>query len=247
MPVQADKSTMLAACVSRSHTMIIEYYFSFDDGLDLAFEVNLDRSFDFGQDFSSAPEWTRLTNNQCQNCPLDRKHYSHCPAAIDLDKVISNVQMIAAHTKTNVRVVTPDREYLKRVTLEEGIRSLMGLIMATSACPVFRELRPNARTHLPFASREELVLRLCSIYLMKQYLLWREGKEPDWEMHGVIEQHKQLQLVNQAFWQRIMTAFQSDANSKALLGFFSVATDISRSMDAQLGRVKHVFFSTHPV
>ena len=64
---------------------------------------------------------------------VDKKVYSHCPAALDLDKVIQDLQKISALTKVNVRVLTAEREYVKRVTLEEGVRGLMGLIMATSA------------------------------------------------------------------------------------------------------------------
>nr|HQV23528.1 hypothetical protein [Agitococcus sp.] len=154
--------------------MIIQYFFSFDDGLDLNYDVQVNRRFSIHADYSHAPEWTKLTNNQCKNCPLDKKVYSHCPAALDLDKVIQDVHKISALTKVNVRVLTAEREYVKRVSLEEGMRALMGLIMATSACPVFCDLKPNARTHLPFASKEEGILRLASVYLMKQYFLWRE-------------------------------------------------------------------------
>jgi hypothetical protein len=117
--------------------MIIEYFFDFDDAKQLYFKVDLDRQFDFKQDLSQAPDWTKLDNNQCSNCPLKKSEFSHCPAALDLDKVMGGFQKIAAITKVKVTVITPEREYAKRVTLEEGVRALMGLIMATSACPVF--------------------------------------------------------------------------------------------------------------
>jgi len=224
--------------------MIIQYFFSFDDGLDLNYDIQVNRRFSIHADYSHAPEWTRLANNQCKNCPLDKKVYSHCPAALDLDKVIQDVQKLSALTKVNVRVLTAEREYVKRVTLEEGMRALMGLIMATSACPVFCDLKPNARTHLPFASKEESILRLASVYLMKQYFVWREGGSPDWELKGLIKEHAELQLVNHAFWQRVMAAFKSDANSKALLSFFTVSASISTSLDSQLAKMKSVFFSS---
>jgi hypothetical protein len=224
--------------------MQIEYYFSFDDGRDLTFIVDLDRHFDPARAVS-APGWTRLENHRCPNCPLDASTYTHCPAALDLDRVVSSFQRIPASLKANIRVVSQDREYNKRAQVEEGVRSLIGLIMATSACPVFQELKPNARTHLPFASREEQVLRLASLYLMKQYLNWRDGKEPDWDLRGVVVEHQELQKVNQAFWQRLMSAYEGDANSKALLSFFTVSADISKSLDAQLARMKNVFFSSH--
>ena len=223
--------------------MIIEYFFYFYDQKQLNFQVNLDRQYDFKQDLSAAPEWTKLDNNQCSNCPLKKTEYSHCPAALDLDKVITEFQGIPAITKLKVTVITPEREYSKRVTLEEGVRALMGLIMATSACPVFNVLKPNARHHLPFASREESVLRSASLYLLSQYLLAQEGGEPDWELKGLIKTNEQLQLVNHAFWQRTMTVFQSDANSKALLGFFTLSSNMSASLQSQLVKMKNVFYS----
>lgn len=224
--------------------MQIDYRFLFDDGRDLSFVVDLDRHFDTRLSRDSAPAWTRLGNCRCPNCPLDAAVYSHCPAALDLDKVVSSFQRIPSSLKVNVQVMAPDREYAKRAPVEEGVRSLIGLIMATSACPVFQELKPNARTHLPFASREEMVLRLASLYLMKQYLVWRDGKEPDWDLRGVVNEHQELQKVNQAFWQRLMTAYESDANSKALLSFFTISADVAKSLDSQLARMKNVFYSS---
>lgn len=219
----------------------IQYYFTFDDGLELKFSVDIDRHYDSRKIPADAPEWTRLANNQCQNCPLSKSEHSHCPAALDLDKVARDFQKLPAHTKANVRVVTPEREYVKRVGLEEGVRALMGLIMATSACPVFGALKPNARMHLPFATAQEFILRSASMYLMRQYFVAREGGTPDWELKGLIKTNEQLQLVNHAFWQRTVSAFQNDANSKALLSFFTLSSSVSSSLDAQLAKIKPIF------
>lgn len=222
----------------------IYYYFTFDDGLELKFDVDLDREFDPKRIPADTPEWTRLGNNQCSNCPLDKAVYSHCPAAIDLDKVARDFQKLPSHTKANVRVVTAEREYVKRVGLEEGVRAIMGLIMATSACPVFGELKANARMHLPFATPHEFITRSASLYLLRQYFIAREGGTPDWELKGLVKTNEQLQLVNHAFWQRTVTAFQNDANSKALLSFFTLSSSVSSSLDAQLAKVRPIFLSS---
>ena len=87
-------------------------------------------------------------------------------------------------------------------------------------------------------------MRLASVYLMKQYFVWREGGTPDWELKGLIKEHAELQLVNHAFWQRVMAAFNSDSNSKALLSFFTVSASISTSLDSQLAKMKNVFFTS---
>lgn len=227
--------------------MTIQYFFSFDDGASHKFEVDIDRKFNWSQDFSQAPAWTRLGNNQCSNCPLSRDSHSHCPAALDLDRVARDFQRFPAQTKVNIRVVTPEREYTKRASLEEGVRALMGLIMATSACPIFQELKPNARNHLPFASKDEFILRSATMYLMKQYFIMKDGGTPDWEMKGLVKTNEQLQLVNHAIWQRVVAAFQNDSNSKALLSFFTMSSSVSASLEAQLSKIKPVFFSGQSV
>lgn len=224
--------------------MTIQYFFTFDDGLELKFNVDIDRVFDVKQDLSKAPGWTRLDNNQCSNCPLSKDKFSHCPAALDLDKVARDFQRFPAQTKVNVRVVTPEREYVKRASLEEGVRALMGLIMATCACPIFSQLKPNARNHLPFASKDEFILRSASMYLMNQYFIYKDGGQPDWELKGLVKTNEQLGLVNHAFWQRVVAAFQNDSNSKALLSFFTMSSSVSASLDAQLNKIKPVFFSS---
>lgn len=220
----------------------IQYYFTFDDGHEFKFSVDLDRVYNPKKTPVNAPKWTELTNNQCSNCPLDKKEHSHCPAALDMDEVMRDFQKLPSHTKANVRVVTPDREYVKRVGLEEGVRALMGLIMATSGCPILGSLKANARMHLPFASSQEFILRSASMYLMRQYFVAKEGGEPDWEFKGLVKMNEQLQLVNHAFWQRTIAAFQNDSNSKALLSFFSMSSSVSSSLDAQLKKIKPMFF-----
>ena len=221
---------------------MIEYFFKFEDGKQLQVKVDLERELDPKQNLAGAPEWTRLDNNQCAICPLKASQVSHCPAALDLDKVIHQFQGIPAATKLHVTVKTPERDYLKHVTLEEGVRAMMGLIMATSACPVFSLLKPNARHHLPFASVDEFVLRAASLYLLRQYFIAQEGGKPDWALQGLIKANEQLQLVNHAFWQRSMTAFKNDVNSKALLSFFTLSSNMSASLPNQMSKMKRVFY-----
>lgn len=221
---------------------MVEYFFNFDDGKQLRVQVDVERKFDFKHSLAAAPPWTRLDNNQCSICPLRKDLFSHCPAALDLDKVIHQFQGIPAMTKLDVVVKTPERDYMKHVSLEDGVRAMIGLIMATSACPVFSLLRPNARHHLPFVSVDEFVLRAASLYLMRQYFITQEGGQPDWTLTGLIKANEQLQLVNHAFWQRSLNAFQNDVNSKALLSFFTLSSSMSASLPSQLSKMKRVFY-----
>ncbi|MCG8538001.1 MAG: hypothetical protein MI808_23185 [Pseudomonadales bacterium] len=217
--------------------MKIQYTFDIED-ISLQYEVDVDREFDFRQERPDAPEWVQLKHNQCSNCPLTVKDCAYCPAAVDLAQVITDFQRMPAIKTAGIKVTTPERDYFKETTLEEGLRSLMGLVMATSACPILNQLKPNARNHLPFASQDDFIIRSTALYLLRQYFNYREGKRPDWELQGLISINEELQTLNQAFWQRVHDACENDSNLKALLSFFNLSSSVSYSLESQLQRIR---------
>ncbi len=222
--------------------MAIEYRISLDDNHRFDYRIELDRAFDPAR-LAAAPQWTRLAHQQCSNCPLSKDAFSHCPAAVDLHRVIEDFQGLPAFKKATVWVRTPEREYTKQVSLEEGLRSLLGVIMATSACPVLGKLRPLAQNHLPFANNQEFILRAVSQYLARQYFNFREGRHADWELKGLVRMFQQLQLVNQAFWQRIHDTCEGDSNLKAFLTFFSLSSSMTYSLETQLQKIRPLVMS----
>ena len=226
--------------------MAIEYRITLDDGRTLEYSIEKDRPYQ-AEDAASLPKWTCLEYNQCSNCPLKKEQFSHCPAAVDLHRVIEDFRGLPAFRKVQVQVVTPEREYDKQVGIEEGLRSLLGLIMATSACPLSNKLRPMAHQHLPFASSQEFVLRAVSLYLARQYFNMREGRHADWELKGLVRMFQQLQLVNQAFWQRIHATCEGDSSLKAFLTFFSMSSSMTVSMETQLQKIRPLVMSAGDV
>ena len=218
--------------------MKVTYEFIFPEGKTREFEVELTRPpIDAGAS-GALPEWTELQHCQCSNCPLDRAKNRYCPVAVDISPIVSEFRNEHAFQKVTVRVSTEGRTYEKLTGLEEGLRSLLGLIMATSRCPILGELRPMAVHHMPFASSDEFILRTVSLYLLQQYFAQRNQQTPDWELKGLVARNQQLQLVNQALWQRIHSICESDSNLKALLSFFSMASSVSFSLESQLQKLK---------
>jgi hypothetical protein len=222
--------------------MAIEYRIILDDEHEFSYRIEPDRVFDH-EAATRAPKWTRLDHQRCNNCPLSREKFAHCPAAVDLHRVVEDFQGLPAVRKAQVRVRTPEREYNKLVGLEEGLRALLGVIMATSACPVLGRLKPMAYQHLPFASNQEFVLRAVSLYLAQQYFNLREGRHADWELRGLVRSFQQLQLVNQAFWQRIHDTCHGDSNLKAFLTFFSMSSSLTYSLETQLQKIRPLVMS----
>lgn len=219
--------------------MEIQYRFDVENQ-PLEYNVDVDREFDFSCKRPDVPEWTKLKHKQCPNCPLTVKDCEYCPAAVDLARVVTDFQGLPAVKQAAVSVVTPEREYYKQTSLEEGLRSLMGLIMATSDCPILHQLKPNARNHLPFATQDDFIIRSTALYLLRQYFNYREGKRPDWELQGLISLNMELQTLNQALWERMKDACAGDSNLKALLSFLDMASSVSYSLEGQLQKVREL-------
>ena len=215
--------------------MNVNYRFEFEGRVPVEFRVT-DQPANTNQ--GSLPPWTKLEHCQCSNCPLKAADTARCPAAVEILPVVTQFQAEDAYQKVSVVVEDERRSYSKNTTLEEALRSLLGLKMATSGCPVLSELKPMAIHHLPFASSDEFIMRSVSHYLLQQYLAKRNHEEPDWDLKGLVARNQRLQLVNQALWQRIHSVCEGDSNLKALLNFFSMASSVSFSLESQLRKLE---------
>tara|TARA_R110001592_G_scaffold59200_1_gene179621 strand:+ start:73452 stop:74135 length:684 start_codon:yes stop_codon:yes gene_type:complete len=225
--------------------MNVKYSFKLDDGKILEYDINVDRAKqqNLATEKDSVPDWVSLSYCKCSNCPLKENNSPLCPAAYDIQAVVKDFRSQLAHKKAQVDVVTPERSYSKRASIEEGLRSLMGLILATSQCPVLGKLKPMAMHHMPFSSNNEFILRTVSGYLLQQYFEYTEGNSPDWDLNGLVKYNQELQLVNQALWQRIHSSCDNDSNLKALLSFFTMSSSVSFSLKSQLQKLKQVLDS----
>ncbi|WP_320825292.1 DUF6901 family protein [Reinekea sp.] len=224
--------------------MSITYLFKFlEDGSELKIETASAAEAKRKKPAVAPAAWTKLTYCQCSNCPLKRDKVDHCPAALDIQPIIEDFRKMSGFTRVEVIVTSAEREYRKITGLEEGLRSLMGLVLASSECPILKKLRPMAYTHLPFASQDEFIIRSAGTYLLRQFFNLKDGKEADWHLDGLVSLNRDLQLVNQALWQRVHKACESDSNLKALLSFFTLSSSVSYSLETQLNKIKSQFLN----
>ncbi|MBT3979701.1 MAG: hypothetical protein HOE90_00025 [Bacteriovoracaceae bacterium] len=116
----------------------------------------------------TGPEWTKLENYKCQNCPLKVEENEFCPVAKNLFNTVEYFKNAPSFEKAEVYVETPERTYYKNTSLQDGLFSIFGVIMATSGCPPLDFLRPMARFHLPFSTLEETMIRSSSMKKLKK-------------------------------------------------------------------------------
>ncbi|MDG1667353.1 MAG: hypothetical protein P8M62_08420 [Opitutae bacterium] len=212
---------------------VVRYLFKLQER-EIVFDVDTEpHGLETGTDF---PDWARLEHQQCACCPLKASECEFCPVATRMHNLLEVFSNDNSTERADVTVQTSERTYTHSCDLQVGINSLMGLMMATSGCPVLKELGAMASFHIPFCSTRETLYRTVGSYLTKQYFVQLEGGEPDWELIHLKELYSVLEGLNQDFSKRIQDSSSSDAVSNAVIMFFATSVVVSSSLDQQLQR-----------
>ena len=229
-------------------TLAIGYEFAFDSGETRSFTLNIDRS---DLSFISTareelPAWTLLESHRCSICPLDGNNVSHCPIAVNLIEVVEAFEDRFAYEETSVTVTTEERTFLNKTTLQMGLSSLTGIIMATSGCPVMERLKPMVRFHLPFATLEETSFRMTSLFLVAQYFRAKNGLTADEGLGGLEAMYAEVKEVNRCFANRLLEATTKDASVNALVNLDCLAEMIPFVIEDMLQELEPYFHAYLP-
>lgn len=215
----------------------ITYEFKLNSGVEKKIDVHLNKeTLALVRDKADAPpEWARLEFEQCSNCPLNTTLTNYCPIAANLAAIVQGFGDVSGPDRATVAVIVKERAYLKECSMQEGLSPLLGIIMSTSGCPIMEPLKPMVRYHLPFASLDETVFRMISMYFMAQFLRNRSGKEPEWTLDGLSRIYGEVKKLNRDFGVRMRAAAKSDANIHALvkLNVFAVMVPLEAEKTLQ--------------
>ncbi|MGD8778821.1 MAG: hypothetical protein PVH88_07645 [Ignavibacteria bacterium] len=211
----------------------IKYSFNFNDAVEKNFVVNIEKEnlkiiIDEKEEYS---EWTKLKYFKCPNCPLDLNKHKHCPVAINLIDIIDFFSNMNSYENAEIKVETAQRTYIKKSTVQEGVSSIIGLIMPTSGCPIMGKLKPLVKFHLPFSSLEETEFRIFSMYLIAQYLKNIKGLNPDWELKDLKNIYSDIIVINKNIAQKIAELEKKDASINAVVILNNFADSVSFSID----------------
>ncbi len=229
----------MSISATREYFMIKYFFTSLGDGKTYEFDIDLQRPIK--TETQTNVFWTELDYNKCPNCTLNSETNPQCPVAVDLKEIIVTFSGMKSIDKYEVKVVTPLRTYMKDCDLQVGLQSLIGLVMATSHCPVFRKMRGLAEFHLPFASVQENMFRIAGFYLIQQYYRHRKQSSIDMNLTGLGSFQKEMLKADNHFFARIREASESDANLNALVSWSSTSMLMSRSLEAMMSEQEKIF------
>ena len=182
------------------------------------------------------PDWTLLDTHKCPNCPLPSTPGARCPAAADLVSIVQRFSQLASIDSVDVRVLREQFEVSKHTDTQTALSALMGLILATSACPILGRMRPLAHMHAPFSGETEIVYRMAAMHLFDCFLT---GNAPD--LAGLEAFFADIDTLNRSFAFRIKRATERDASINALVVLQARSMLASLSLNSKLAEIREWF------
>lgn len=221
----------------------IQYCFTLKDGTREVFDLQLNaRDLELEGNIPSVPPpWTRLDFHQCPHCPLTVDTHPLCPLAANLVHIVEPFDRLLSYDEVHVDVTTEERLISLDTTAEQGISSLMGLVIATSGCPHSAFFRPMARFHLPLANPAETIYRAVSMYLLAQYFVKQAGGDADLELTGLSQIYRNIQVVNASTAKRLRAATETDSSLNAIVLLDMFAKTLSYAIAASLEDIRYLF------
>ncbi len=224
--------------------LVICYSFAFRSGKKIAYEIRLDgvTCAMIPVNHETIPGWCRLDYMQCTNCTKTKEDSIYCPLAVNAMDIIDRFKAVFSYETVAVTVTTRERRYRKDgISVQEALGSLLGIIMVASGCADLDKLRPMVRFHLPFASLEETLYRHVSMYQLAQYLRYKQGLKPDWDMAGLVALYEKIHHINMDFVKRLQRATEKDANLNAVVILDSIAQMVPLGIENTLNNFAPLF------
>lgn len=223
----------------------VTYKFKFSGGKERNYEIRIDpKNLSLVEPhFPSLPAWAQLEHCKCKHCPLKKEDTPTCPIAKNLAYIADEYKEHKSYEVVEVEVYTKYRNYFKKISLQEGLYSIFGLIMATSSCPHMKFLRPMARFHLPFSNFHETIVRSSSMYLLGQFFVAKKGGKPDYELKGLDSLYDKVQQVNLGIIDRIRSVATGDADANSVTILQGFAQLLSMQLGDDLSEIEPYFIS----
>ena len=190
---------------------------------------------------TSPSTWTHLRYNQCPNCPLNSETHRFCPLALRIKDVIEFSADIVSYKKVIVEVLLNDRSVTAETSAQEGLSSLLGLVIAVSGCPRTAFLKPMAYFHVPLATYDETVFRVITSEITRSFLKHRKGESVDWSLQGLQESYEHLHVVNTHIAKRLHALVKEDASLNAIVDLDAFTTHVPAVIEEFLDRLQELY------
>ena len=226
-----------------TETFTITYQFELPDNhiekFDLIFDAETIEILPDKQ--TDPPFWAELTYHQCPHCPLTQQSHPLCPVALNLSTAITRFDRVMSFEMVDVKFISRERQVLQQTSAQEGISSLMGLLIAGSSCPLTHFFKPMARFHLPFANKDETMWRAAATFLLARYFTREVLQVKDMMLEGLVKIYDDIAILNDYVVERLRAATSQDSAVNALVHLDVYAKFLTPPLEDTLDQIKPIF------
>lgn len=221
----------------------ITYIFKLPDHTEEVFALEFDdQTIEIINNKQNTPQaWAELEHHQCPPCPLNSDTHPFCPVALNLSTAIDRFDHLMSFDRVAVNVINMERRVTCETSAQEGIGSLMGLLIAGSQCPLTHFFKPMARFHLPFANKDETLWRAASTFLLARYFTEKGLELSDMTLEGLVEIYDHVTQLNDYMVERVRSATSKDSAVNALVHLDVFARFLAPPLEDSLDQIKYVF------
>jgi len=187
------------------------------------------------------PDWTLLACHQCAPCTLQASAKATCPIACRIAGLVTAFKDITSSTPCTVSCHSDQRTVSKETVVQEGLASILGLLMATSGCPVMDFFRPLARFHLPFASVEESIFRIAATYMLQQFYRQESASKNNCSLDEIKDHYARVKQVNTGILKRIRGITAQDADKNGLVTLASLGQILEFESAGKFESLQYLF------
>jgi hypothetical protein len=228
----------------KSKTFVITYKFTLPNHTEEIFELTFDEQrIEIITVFKQTPPpWTELEHHQCPHCPLSPASHPFCPVALNLTTAIDRFDHLMSFDKIVVNVISSERQVTYGTSAQEGISSLMGLLIAGSSCPHTHFFKPMARFHLPFANKDETLWRAAATFLLARFFTDSGLQISDMNLDGLVRIYDDVTILNDYMVERVRSVTSRDSAVNALVHLDVFAKFLTPPLEDSLNQIRPIFY-----
>lgn len=223
--------------------LVFVYLLKDPEGKEHSFEIRIDpktMTLKLPSTFTP-PAWAKDKKFKCSVCPKIKPGHDHCHSCYNISNIVEEFKNFKSYEDIQIIVKAEDRRYVYKGDVQQGLMAILGLYIATSGCPVYSFLKPMARFHLPFASLDETVFRVTSVYLLKEYFKMKKGETPDWDFKNLVPIYEKISQANEDIINELRSHYKNDAHSNAILILDNFSKALSFLLTDHLDILKPLF------
>ena len=199
--------------------MNTRYHLKLENEKVLTFEVLNKKGVDPAElnAYSGIPGWVKLECEQCGLCPFTTNDTIYCPAAFELQDVISQCRKFASYEQVEFSKETEKGTITTKTDMQKALFSVIGEKAISSACTVLNSRQWSLDYYSMITTPENIFYRSLSTYLVRQFLIGSSGREPDFQLTGHIDYVEEIISVFRSLLQRFRNISGMDSTNNAVI------------------------------